>query len=196
MNKRSEFFLVEINKLIIEGQELTALGNSHFASNKINIRLTSWTTRTGEFISKLFPKTSNYQIKYDLLIKQCHGYSFQHIALNFLFDFLEMSEYLLKEKYKDAAAVIIGSVLENSLRKLAQINNIQIFNNKGKYLTIEPLNIELAKNDVYNQLIRKQISTWADLRNSAAHGNYNEYDSDQVELMLEFTQKFASDYLN
>ncbi|SIR67111.1 hypothetical protein SAMN05421829_1324 [Aromatoleum tolulyticum] len=39
-------------------------------------------------------------------------------------DFLEMGEYLLHEGYKDAAAVIIGTVLEDGLRKMAEANRV------------------------------------------------------------------------
>jgi len=111
-------------------------------------------------------------------------------------DFLEMGEYLLKEGYKDAAAVIIGTVLEDTLRKLAEKNGIATTNDKGKKLTIEPINIELTKKDVYNQLVKKQITSWADLRNNAAHGHFDQYDNKQVEYMLLFVQNFASDYLH
>ena len=41
-------------------------------------------------------------------------------------DFLEMAEHLLAEGYKDAAAVIVGSVLEGHLRQLAQRHRIGI----------------------------------------------------------------------
>jgi len=110
-------------------------------------------------------------------------------------DFLEMGEYLLNEGYKDAAAVIIGSVLEDALRKLAQANGISTVSNTGKSLTLEPLNIECAKTGVYDKLIQKQITTWGELRNKAAHGHYNAYDKDQVQMMLLFVQKFCSEHL-
>ncbi len=110
-------------------------------------------------------------------------------------DFLEMGEYLLQENYKDAAAVIIGSVLEDSLRKLAISNGISILKPNGDHLTMEPLNIELAKAKIYNKLIQKQVTSWGELRNRAAHGEYNKYDKKQVEMMLLFVQKFCSDYL-
>ncbi len=110
-------------------------------------------------------------------------------------DFLEMGEYLLKENYKDAAAVIIGSVLEDTLRKLAVSNGINVLKSNGDYMTLEPLNMELAKANVYDKLIQKQITSWGDLRNKAAHGHYDEYDKQQVEMMLLFVQKFCSDYL-
>ena len=119
----------------------------------------------------------------------------QLIRADIFADFLEMAEYLLAENYKDAAAVIIGSVLEDSLRKLANVNHISTLTAKGTMLTLEPLNVELAKANVYDKLIQKQITSWGDLRNKAAHGRYNEYDKTQVEMMLLFVQKFCSDYL-
>lgn len=110
-------------------------------------------------------------------------------------DFLEMSGYLLKENYKDAAAVLIGAVLEDSLRKIAINNNISIEKENGQLKTIEPINQELGKAEIYNKLIQKQITSWADLRNKAAHGNFEEYDINQVKMMLLFVEKFVSDYL-
>lgn len=110
-------------------------------------------------------------------------------------DFLEMGEHLLKEGYKDAAAVIIGTVLEDTLRKIADANGKKIINDKGKYLTIDPLNVELEKAGIYNQLVKKQITSWADLRNNASHGHFDQYDIRQVEMMLQFVQAFTAEYL-
>jgi hypothetical protein len=110
-------------------------------------------------------------------------------------DFIDMSEHLLKGGYKDAAAVIIGSVLEDTIRKLAVASLIPITHNNGKRLTIEPLNVELEKKGVYNALIKKQITSWVDLRNNAAHGHYNEYDSQQVKAMIDYVTNFTSTYL-
>lgn len=110
-------------------------------------------------------------------------------------DFLEMAKYLLDEHYKDAAAVLIGGVLEDSLRELADANGIVTTNPKGKPLTIEPLNAELTKAGAYDKLIQKQVTSWANLRNDAAHGHYDKYDQSRVQMMLLFVQKFTSDYL-
>jgi hypothetical protein len=110
-------------------------------------------------------------------------------------DFLDMAEHLLKENYKDAAAVIAGSVFEDMLRKLASVNGIPTTNDKGKPMTMEPINIELAKKDVFNQLVKKQNTAWADLRNNAAHGNYDEYNEQQVKDMIIYVTGFASTYL-
>ena len=110
-------------------------------------------------------------------------------------DFLDMAEHLHMESYKDAAAVLLGAVLEDSLRKVADATGVSTLNSKGKPLTIDPLNIELAKKGAYNALVQKQITSWANLRNDAAHGHFDKYDSAQVQQMLLFVQKFCADHL-
>lgn len=109
-------------------------------------------------------------------------------------DFLEMGEYLLSEGYKDAAAVVIGSVLEDALRKLAETKGITTRKAGTKPLTLEPLNVECAKVGIYDKLVQKQITSWGELRNRAAHGEYDKYDAQQVKMMLLFVQKFASEH--
>lgn len=110
-------------------------------------------------------------------------------------DFLEMAEYLLREGYKDPSAVLIGAVLENSLRKLAIKNGISVEKADGSPKTMEPLNQELYKSSIYDKLIQKQITSWADLRNKAAHGQFDSYDQKHVEFMLLFVQKFCSEFM-
>jgi hypothetical protein len=110
-------------------------------------------------------------------------------------DFLDMAEHLLGEGYKDAAAVLLGAVMEDSLRKLSDANNLPVTSQHGKPLTIDPLNVALTKTGVYGPLVQKQVTTWANLRNDAAHGHFEKYDSQQVRQMLLFVQKFCADYM-
>jgi hypothetical protein len=110
-------------------------------------------------------------------------------------DFLEMAEHLLDEGYKDAAAVILGVVLEDSLRKLADTSGVPTVKQNGRSLTIDPLNIALAKKENYGPLVKKQITSWANLRNDAAHGHFDKYDEAQVKQMLLFVQTFCADYM-
>ena len=111
-------------------------------------------------------------------------------------DFLEMAEHLLEHRYKDAAAVIIGSTLENHLRQLCGANSIDINrkNNRGRLVPkkADLLNSELATKGVYNRLDSKSVTAWLDLRNNAAHGNYEEYSHEQVSLMLSGVRNFIS----
>ena len=110
-------------------------------------------------------------------------------------DYLEMAEYLLESSYKDPAAVIAGSTLEEHLRQLCIKNGIPIVRQKdGKDvpLTGDPLNVELAKAGVYNKVEQMQVTAWLGIRNSAAHGKYGEYDPDKVKGMISGVVEFIA----
>lgn len=106
-------------------------------------------------------------------------------------DFLEMADYLIEQGYKDPAAVIAGSVLEEHLRKLCGKSGIPVDqNNKPK--KADTMNAELAGANVYSKLDQKSVTAWLDLRNKAAHGKYTEYTLEQVALMLLSIRDFLS----
>ena len=106
-------------------------------------------------------------------------------------DFLEMAEHLLQQGYKDPAAVLIGSVLEEHLRALCTARGIptQV---AGKPKKADSMNAELAVAVVYNKLDQKSVTAWLDLRNKAAHGHYGEYTAEQVGNMLVGVQEFMA----
>ena len=107
-------------------------------------------------------------------------------------DFLEMADYLLQEGYKDAAAVLVGGVLEEHLRQLAQKHGVPVQDGAGRARKADTINAELKKAGVYNALDQKTVTSWLDLRNKAAHGNYSEYGKDQVELLLAGVRAFIA----
>ena len=103
-------------------------------------------------------------------------------------DFLEMAEHLLNEGYKDPAAVVAGSALESHLRLLCKKHSVSVeITRKGKKhpKKLDQMNSELAKMAVYPKLDQKNVIAWYGLRSDAAHGNYDNYDVGQVELMLQ-----------
>lgn len=110
-------------------------------------------------------------------------------------DFMGMAEYLLAEGYKDAAAVMIGSILEEHLRQLCRKTGLPVESDKGgtvRPMKAELLNASLANATVYNKLDQKAVTTWMDLRNKAAHGKYDEYTRPQVELMYQGVADFLA----
>jgi hypothetical protein len=110
-------------------------------------------------------------------------------------DFLEMAEHLLETDYKDPAAVMIGSVLEEHLRQLCLTNSIVIeYEKDGKLIPLKAdrLNSELTKAGIYNKLDQKNVTAQLDLRNKAAHGKYSEYDKNQVRLMYDYVFNFMT----
>jgi hypothetical protein len=78
-------------------------------------------------------------------------------------DFLVQAEVLLEQDYKDAAAVIIGAVLEDGLRRV-----------------------------VLTAIQKKEIDAKREIRNSAAHGKFNEYTKDDVVAFHEFVQRLLA----
>jgi hypothetical protein len=106
-------------------------------------------------------------------------------------DFLEMAEHLLAQGYKDPAAVLAGSVLEEHLRSLCDGRGIPS-KASGKPKKADSMNADLASADVYNKLDQKSVTAWLDLRNKAAHGHYDEYTADQVGNMLSGVREFAA----
>lgn len=110
-------------------------------------------------------------------------------------DFLEMAGYLLSEGYKDAAAVMTGSVLEQRLRQLCKANGVDtevITPDKTRPKKADQLNSELAKASVYGILDQKAVTSWLDLRNKAAHGLYDQYSREQVNLMYQGVTEFLA----
>jgi hypothetical protein len=117
------------------------------------------------------------------------------VAAELFSDFLEMAQHLLYSGYKDSAAVMIGSVLEEHLRQLCLKHDIGMEDERdGKMVPrkADRLNAELEKNDVYSKLDQKLITAWLDLRNNAAHGKYQEYTEEQVRQQLSGATEFMA----
>lgn len=110
-------------------------------------------------------------------------------------NYLYMAEYLLQEGYKDAAAVIAGSTLEEQLRQLCLKNNIDIeissSDGSKRPKKAQQMNQDLGK-QAYSLFDQQQITTWLKLRNSAAHGQYTEYTENQVAQFINWLHDFMS----
>ena len=105
-------------------------------------------------------------------------------------DLLEMAKELLDKGMKDPGAVLAGSVLEEHLRKLAGSVSVPIVDANGRHRKADGINAELAKAGVYNKLEQKSVTAWLDLRNHAAHGEYEEYDYKQVASLIDSVRDF------
>jgi len=111
-------------------------------------------------------------------------------------DFLEMANHLVHDGYKDPAAVLIGGVLEDHLRKLCDKNGLptEFVDSSGKPRPkkVETMNTELAKAGVYLKTDQKMVTGWYGLRTDAAHGHYDRYSAEQVRLMLDGVTNFLA----
>jgi hypothetical protein len=91
---------------------------------------------------------------------------------------LEQASDLLNGGYYVASAVIAGTVLETAVREKCTSNNVV----HGK---LDKMNADLAKANIYNVNVQKQITALAGLRNSAAHGKSSEFNQADVKQMIE-----------
>jgi hypothetical protein len=107
-------------------------------------------------------------------------------------DFLEQAEFLLRAGYIGASAVIVGCVLEDGLRK--RHNRVGLPPPEKPKLDL--MNADLAKEGVYNKLVQKQITALADLRNKAAHGQWDQFSDADVTNMLSQVRSILVNHLS
>jgi len=106
-----------------------------------------------------------------------------------------MSKYFLDEKFKDPAAVMIGSVLEEHLRQLCIAYSVDTEITRGTDIVpkkADLMNSDLVKAGAYGILEQKNVTAWLDLRNRAAHGKYSEFTIEQVQIMYLGVLDFAT----
>ena len=73
---------------------------------------------------------------------------------------------------------------------------LQTVKSNGNKLTLNPLIDELKTAGVFNELIAKQLRAWADIRNAAAHGEFDRFSRSDVETMIKGIDSFLATYMN
>jgi len=118
-------------------------------------------------------------------------------------DYMGQAENLLQEgssgKYDHVpAAVLAGAVLEKALRKMCDLQLPPISTTKpnGETKTLNPLIDDLKQSGLFNELKAKQIRSWADIRNKAAHGEFDQFKKEDVEQMIVGISNFLPDHLS
>jgi hypothetical protein len=106
-------------------------------------------------------------------------------------DFLVQAEVLLENDYKDAAAVIIRSVLEDGLRRVCGAKKLQTNARAG----IHDLAESLLKANAITSVQFKEIEAKKEIGNRAAHGKFSEYTKQDVVAFHEFVQRFLATVL-
>ncbi len=209
-----------VDFLINKGQgALAGKKHSEFVTSYVETGLyVGFRSACLSFIASLFGENHSYYKEFNTQVNNSYDYNIESginillsikneieqgwltslkelITAEVFSDFLEMSKHLLDEKYKDASAVMIGSVLEEHLRQLCLKNSIDITYLKGSDSIPKKanlLNSDLTKAGVYQVLEQKNVTAWLDLRNRAAHGKYSDYKIEQVDLMYQGVLDFIT----
>jgi hypothetical protein len=126
---------------------------------------------------------------------------FTRIEAQVASDYMGQAERLLADGHPGKfdhvpAAVLAGAVLEKGLRTMCaqQQPPIDTVNPNGEPKTLNPLIDDLKKAGLYNELKAKQLRAWADIRNKAAHGDFDQFKRTDVEQMLQGITNFLADY--
>jgi hypothetical protein len=106
-------------------------------------------------------------------------------------DFLQMAEHLLERDYKDPAASLCGAVLENGLRRIAGDHDVKVTDSDD----LNSLRDKCAQKEVFNKMVRQQITSWTTLRNYADHGQFEQYTPQHVASMISDVRSFLAIYL-
>jgi hypothetical protein len=209
--------LKQIDAVLGKHRELRSRSEFDDCSDQPDGDVTALITLMCDTISRLAPANSQYVESMRAIVKNSgvqNAYVVPHIAgvlsalrtaydagylasvtelihADVFADFVEMADYLLSEGYKDAAAVIIGSTLEEHLRQLCLKSGIAP-DTAGRPKKADQLNADLAGQSVYSKLDQKSITAWLDLRNKAAHGKYGEYSKDQVTFLIQSARDFMT----
>lgn len=110
--------------------------------------------------------------------------------LDVVSDFLEMANSLLEAKgvHPAAAAVLIGATLEEFLRTWVEAESLPLGNKKQGLETYSQV---LREANLLTKQDGKDITSWAGIRNHAAHGEWDEVsDKGRISLMLEGVNLF------
>lgn len=125
----------------------------------------------------------------------------EEIHADLFADFLEMAESHLESakresKLKDPAAMLIGAVLEEHLRKLCLKHGVPTLKPDGSWKLGSAMNGDLTAAGVYDKLQNKAVTFWQDIRNKADHAFWDQYGLAEVQQMLigvrDFLLKFPA----
>ena len=129
----------------------------------------------------------------DLISKASHE---RKIKIEVVGEFLDQAEGLLQDnKFHPAvSSVLIGASLEEFLRNWVFDENISMENKK---LGIDTYATQLKSFGLIDKQDYKDITSWAGLRNDAAHGHWDLVnDKEKIGLMLQGVSLFIKKYSN
>ncbi|MDP9311609.1 MAG: hypothetical protein M3R24_12135 [Chloroflexota bacterium] len=114
--------------------------------------------------------------------------------LDVVSDFLEMAQRLLdnKDVHPASAATLIGATLEEFLRTWVENQHLSL---DGRKPGLEAYSQVLREANLITKQDGKDITSWAGIRNHAAHGEWDEVgDRARIRIMLEGVNLFMRRY--
>lgn len=204
-----------LTELAAEGRRVATLPKEGYMGKHIQggdkAYVEAWLTKSENLIQGTFGERSAHQRRFHELAKKqvshdyeiypivgvieaCiddlqHGFltSQQFLIAGELFDsVLSEAKHLASCSYKDPAAILARVVLEDALKRIAQECDIN-GNTKASII-----NDELKRSGRFSQPLWRQVQSWLDLGNAAAHGKFTEYSDQDVNRCIEGIEMFVA----
>ncbi len=105
-------------------------------------------------------------------------------------DFIDMAEHILESGYYGAAGALMGGVLERGLRDVATARGVA----PGATGDLPALNARIAQAGIYNALRQKEVQYFIDIRNKAAHGQFDQFTPEDVRKMIKGVRELLAAY--
>lgn len=202
MNDR-KYFESWLSDSIAQG---SALSREDDSNHYVLAEVTRWRTGAEQLLIQLLGRNNPYYERFAGIIKQnpsgyyeyvdsCLGIieavqrdlqsgrlrSFRRMVEAEVFaDFITMADHILENGYYGAAAALMGGVLESGLRDIAQSRDVPF----GASGDLAGLNARLAQAGVYNAVRQKEVQYFIDIRNKAAHGEFDQFSVDDVKKLI------------
>lgn len=105
-------------------------------------------------------------------------------------DFLDHASIYHKGGKKVESAILASSVLEDTIKKIANRSNLQT-----KGISLDPLIEQLITSNVFNTVKGKRIKAYVGIRNKAMHAEWDEFDIKDVGEMIKGLRELIENYL-
>lgn len=105
-------------------------------------------------------------------------------------DFLDHASSFHKSGKAKEAAVLVSSVLEDTVKRIAQKNGVA-----AGGASLEPLIDQLVHAEVFTTVKAKRIKSYAGVRNSALHAEWDKLDLKDIGQAIEGVRELLDDYL-
>jgi len=137
--------------------------------NDFDDRSTNAETKKAWLAKEVLKSVKDY-LKLNLEIHRTENYN---IKIDIISDFMAQAIELAADKkfHPAAASILMGASLEEFLKKIAEEKEIDL---SGIKMTIDPISKKLYEENIITKQDLKDITSWAGIRNEAAHGNFDE----------------------
>jgi hypothetical protein len=202
-----------LEELIAEGRAFRREGDHHYEYPAVN----GWRVKAEHLLTELVGTANPYYIRFnELLDKDKNGYidfvdsavaimeavyhdllaerlrSFRSMVEAEVFaDFLDMAAHILANGFYGAAAALMGGVLERGLQDIAQARGVPL----GAKGDLPALNARLAQAGVYNAMRQKEVQYFIDVRNKAAHGEFDQFTADDAGKMISGVRELLANHM-